>query len=236
VRRGFVTCTVATFLAMSPFTAAQEQRTVLPGADLTISVHDYANVSDASLASAIAQASQAFRRAGLATVWLTCGPRVQAVEPRACASVDETHLMLKILPRAVNAQVKDRLDVLGTALLDDKGGGFFACVYYDHVRRLAEHRALGSEVLGAVLAHEIGHLLLGSNRHSVSGLMSAHWQANELRAISEGAMDFGTAESKSMQKRLHALQSARHSESDELTGNTAKQKSEMAMVAAAGLR
>ena len=55
MRRGFVTCTVATFLAMSPFTAAQEQRTVLPGADLTISVHDYANVSDASLASAIAQ-------------------------------------------------------------------------------------------------------------------------------------------------------------------------------------
>jgi hypothetical protein len=37
------------------------------------------------------------------------------------------------------------------------------------------------ELLGRVIAHELGHVLLGTARHSVNGLMRAEWTEGELR-------------------------------------------------------
>jgi hypothetical protein len=81
---------------------------------------------------------------------------------------DPTHLVLKILPHALSAQVRDRGDVLGEAIVDERGVGYYAYAFYDRVQRVAEERQLGHALLGAVLAHEIGHLLLGSNCHTRS--------------------------------------------------------------------
>jgi hypothetical protein len=61
---------------------------------------------------------------------------------------------------------------------------------------------LGFPVLGYVLAHEIGHLLFGSNSHSVNGIMSPHWNGPELRRISEGNLLFLPDESRMLWKRL----------------------------------
>jgi hypothetical protein len=44
-------------------------------------------------------------------------------------------------------------------------------------------------------------LLLGSASHSPSGIMSAHWDYEELRNVSEGAMWFVPAQSKIMRDR-----------------------------------
>ncbi len=70
---------------------------------------------------------------------------------------------------------------------------------------MAEERRLAHALLGHVLAHEIGHLLLRSNSHSVSGIMSARWTGEELRRLSEGAMFFTPLESKVMAGRLSTL-------------------------------
>jgi len=110
--------------------------------------------------------------------------------------------MLKILPRAISSQARDRSDVLGTALVDEKGVGYYAYVFYDSVRRVGEERKIGHTMLGDVLAHEIGHLLLGSNSHSVSGIMSAHWYGEELRRISEAAMLFTPSQSRMLRDRV----------------------------------
>jgi hypothetical protein len=181
--------------------------------EVTISVHDYANVPTSLLAQAEAHASGIFRQAGLETVWLNCGPKVEAVESKTCYRVDATHLMLKILAHALGAHVRDRNEVLGTALLDEKGVGYYAYAFYDRVRQLADQRSLGYALLGDVLAHEIGHLLLGSNSHSVAGIMCAHWNEKELLNISHGAMWFVSAQSRIMQDRL----CKRHSERMDLT-------------------
>jgi hypothetical protein len=48
-----------------------------------------------------------------------------------------------------------------------------AYVYYDRIAALGERpRALGS-ILGDVIAHELGHLMLPANSHSASGIMRA---------------------------------------------------------------
>jgi hypothetical protein len=177
-------------------------------AEVSISVHDYARVSTSVLVAAEDQAREIFRRAGLETVWRNCSPKLEKHEPESCYFADATHLTLKISPHAMNAQVRDRIDVLGTSYPDEKGAGYFAYVFYDRVRELAERRTLGHGLLADVMAHEIGHLLLGSNSHSRSGIMCGRWEAEQLRSVAEGLMSFAPSESRLMRERLRARQSA----------------------------
>jgi hypothetical protein len=204
------TCCLLTFLAAPAFTFAQNLPTITTlGPEVTISVHDYADVPAPLLAAAEDQAREIFRRAGLETVWLNCSPKLEKIEPGSCYFSDTTHLTLKISPHAMNAKVRDRIDVLGTAYPDVKGAGYFAYAFYDRIQELAQRRGLGHALLADVMAHEIGHLLLGSASHSASGIMCAHWNYEELRNVAEGTMSFIPAQSRIMRDRLRVRQSER---------------------------
>ncbi len=68
-----------------------------------------------------------------------------------------------------------------------------ASVYYEYVERLAKFDGADFElpiVLGCVIAHEIGHLLLGSDSHSRSGIMQARWGRDQLRMAMMGTLHF----------------------------------------------
>jgi hypothetical protein len=204
------TCALLTFLAVTPFAFAQNPPTITSlSPEVSISVHDYADVPTPLLAAAEDQAREIFRHAGLETGWLNCSLKLEKLEPRSCYFSDTTHLTLKISPHAVNAKVRDRIDVLGTAYPDEKGAGYFAYVFYDRIQELAQRRRLGHALLADVMAHEIGHLLLGSTSHSASGIMCAHWNYEELRNVAEGAMSFIPAQSRIMRDRLRVRQSER---------------------------
>jgi hypothetical protein len=210
MNRIFETCSVLMFLAVAPLALAQmpPPPTSL-GPEMSISVHNYADVPTTMLSAAEGQAREIYRRAGLETVWVNCSPKLEKIEPESCHFSDTTHLTLKISPHAFNAQVRDRADVLGTAYPDDKGVGYFAYVFYDRVQELAERQRLGQALLADVMAHEIGHLLLGSNSHSLSGIMCAHWNYDQVRNIAEGVMSFIPSQSRMMRDRLRARQSGR---------------------------
>ncbi len=132
--------------------------------------------------------------------------------PQDCQTVDATHLVLKILPHALNAKVRDRSDVLGAAIVDESGSSYYAYVFYERVQGLAKERRLGSALLANVIVHELGHLLLESNSHAVSGIMSGHWSGEELRKISEGNMFFHASESSVIRDRLISSQGSVFSE------------------------
>lgn len=173
-----------------------------PGLQVNISVYDYAHVPSETLAIAEHSARRMFQQAGVETVWVTCFPKPEKAESNGCSLVDTTHLTMMILPHALTAHLRNRPDALGDALLDERHVGYYAHVFYDRVQRVAEEHGLGYALLGNVLAHEIGHLLLGSNLHSVSGIMSAHWHERELQIISQGSMCFLPSQSRLMKERL----------------------------------
>jgi hypothetical protein len=79
-------------------------------------------------------------------------------------------------------------------------------VFYDSVEKLHQdwHASL-SRVLGHVMAHEIGHLLLGTNAHSPMGIMRPNWQGQELRSIAIGTLLFTREQARSMQTKLFPL-------------------------------
>lgn len=162
-------------------------------------MHDYADVPPLRLAAAEVEARRILGQAGVETVWLSCSPKLEESEPKGCSLVDATHLVLKVLSDTTNARMRDRGDVLGKALLADNRTGYYAYAFLDHIETL--EREVGFAVLGYVLAHEVGHLLLGSNSHAVSGIMSPHWNGPELRRISEGTLLFLPNESRMLRER-----------------------------------
>jgi hypothetical protein len=167
---------------------------------LEVTVYDYAHVPSKTLAKAKQEVQRIFHEAGVETVWVSCLPRPEKIDLNSCSVVDATHLVLKILPHGLTAHVRDRTDVLGNAVLDKNGTGNYTCAFLDHIQALEER--LGFSLMGDVFAHELGHLLLGSNTHSVRGIMSAHWLGTELRLISQGSIGFLPSQSHRMKERM----------------------------------
>ena len=184
-------------LALPPGSA---QTAIPTRLEVIVSVYDHAHVPSKTLAKAKQEVQRIFQQAGVEMVWVSCLPRPEKIEINSCSVVDATHLVLKILPHGLTTHVRDRLDVIGNALLDENGNGYYAWVFLDHIQAL-EGR-LGFALMGHVFAHELGHLLLGSNTHSVSGIMSAHWLGTELRHISQGSIGFLPSQSHRMKERM----------------------------------
>jgi hypothetical protein len=71
-------------------------------------------------------------------------------------------------------------EALGVALLGS-GRPVHALVAYSRVQQLAAGgQADPSTILGDAVAHEVGHLLLGSVKHTPTGLMAGHWSDQDL--------------------------------------------------------
>jgi len=146
-------CTALTFLIGSCGFAQTLPAAMAERPEIIVSVYDYAQMPSQALAAAEKHAQSIFRKAGVKTAWRNCLRKSPDVEVKNCHSVDATHLVMKILPRATATQVRDRDDVLGDAFVDAAGVGFYAYAFYDHIESITAEHKLGPVLLGCVLAH-----------------------------------------------------------------------------------
>ena len=172
------------------------------GAQMTITIHSDAPIPQDVLEQATQEASRIFHRAGVNSVWIACqhsnaGP---STPPDCLSQGDLTHLVLHIVPWA--SQMGD--STFGVAFLSEEGVGTYSDVFYTPTEDLSRHcgASLG-RVLGHVMAHEIGHLLLGTHSHGTVGIMRPQWQGEELRQIGMGTLLFTAEQTRTMHARLH---------------------------------
>jgi hypothetical protein len=59
-----------------------------------------------------------------------------------------------------------------------------------------------SDVLGATVAHEIGHILLGSKAHTRSGIMCSRFQKADMRKAASGELRFTSEQAQRMQANV----------------------------------
>jgi hypothetical protein len=100
-------------------------------------------------------------------------------------------LLVRILPRPLTADPTP--DALGLAM-PTLGRG---AVFLSRVREKVEANPgrVGLPILlGCVLAHEIGHLLLGTVGHAKEGIMSADFQKRELEKAAQRQLVFTAAD------------------------------------------
>jgi hypothetical protein len=163
--------------------------------EITIFVYNSARVSVADLALAERQASMIFREAGIATGWVNC----LGGEYKACRPSGPTQFVLHIVAHGKTSTNA----VFGLAFLGTDGKGRYCNVFYDRIEKMeADSGTNAARLLGTVAAHEIGHLLLGSQSHSAMGLMSAHWGPAELRRVGSGGLKFTTEQAGHMRVNI----------------------------------
>lgn len=187
------------FLAGSSSQARQSSEVVSKDRDLqiTIGVHNYAQVGSGVLLKAERATSQALRNAGISVVWLTCSTSEISPTDAGCANlVGPLRIDLHIESKPTAGRLRQKGDVFGIAA--EGGEGEFGCdawVFYDQVKDSATETGLSlPQILGGIIAHELGHLLLGANSHSRTGLMRAHWSREELLAADLGELGFSNPE------------------------------------------
>lgn len=167
---------------------------------VTVSVYDDARVSDETLARGEGEAAKIFSRAGLEVKWLNC----TATQRDGCGAAQDdvgsgVHLDLRITPKTPGS-LSDI--AFGVAYLGSDGSGRYGDVFWKRVMDL-EKNSKGDValLLGSVMAHEMGHLLLGSNAHAVSGIMRGQWEHGELRRIGMDSLLFLPEQGKRMRER-----------------------------------
>ena len=170
-----------------------------PTIRLAVSVFNDAEVPQKVLQVAQARAETLLHGAGIALTWLDCGTPGNWVQDIGCRDiVFPSHLSVRL---ARNGRHRTG-DVFGESFLDDKGLGNYASVY---VEPLATSKALDviseGDLLGYVVAHELGHLLLGLDSHSADGVMRAKWDFAALQQVAHGTLIFSANEAERMRAR-----------------------------------
>jgi hypothetical protein len=166
--------------------------------EITILVFDSARLTEPAIGEAERQMTAIFRRAGISVAWRNCSLASEEYE-KACHQVPgPTQFVVTIVPRSM----EPAQDVFGVAFLDEKGAGKYADIFFDSIVSLRTGGADQARLLGAVTAHEVGHMLLGSHSHSPWGIMSRHWELDHLRRLDRGALLFTPEQASRMQARL----------------------------------
>ena len=143
--------------------------------------------------------------AGIAVSWSGCWPEAGPLAPACHRPPGFGEVILHVVP-ATDANALNHRQSLGFSLIDrGTSTGTVAHVYPDRVAALAE----GSDadrvcLLGRVIAHEIGHLLMGTNQHSTRGLMRAVWSKPELQRNTPLDWQFSDEDARSMRNLVEA--------------------------------
>lgn len=185
----------------------------------TIHVRNEAGVDSKTLKEAEKVASGIFQEAGVITQWVDAPLTSEDLHE---ASVDPrlfglSQLRVNILPPAMSDRLNMPVGVTGLA----PGAGpdrVLAYVFYDRVEGLAQReaqrqftaqshgtsarRAAAGQILGVVIAHEIGHILLNLAVHTKEGIMRGNWDLHDLREIAYGYLNFTKQQGKVIQSEV----------------------------------
>jgi len=199
--------TVSLILAAPGFGApksAQKGQAVSEG-QVSIRIRDYAHANPLVRQHAEQVAGEILQKAGVATRWIDCP--IGSSGTGACSSpVSTPDFFVNLLPHSMSDRLHQPGGVLGSAI-EGSGNkfGYIASVFYDVARESAAERQVDfGELLGDAIAHELGHLLLGTNSHAGPGLMCAFWSGNQFRLAAQGLLAFSDAETKRIQAAMTA--------------------------------
>jgi hypothetical protein len=165
---------------------------------MTIVVQDLAGLSPTVIKEAETVVTRIYSQIGVQITWREI---VGFEEPTAIAqAADVVHgesiIHVGLLSAGMEHLVRPDRGTLGMALSGTRLVRVFVN-RVEHVARSAQEEV--ADVLGHVMAHEIGHLLLGPDAHSTAGLMAA---TLDLPRIALGGLWFDRAQAAIIQARL----------------------------------
>ena len=163
--------------------------------EIAVQLYNSASAPKGEVQKALGEAGWILSQAGIRAQWVDCGNSVRGgAELRGCQPRTETGLfVLSIVsedPRGPGAA-----EALGFAVFAGRKNG--AVVVYSHIRSALRDNPQYADcnLLGHVIAHELGHLLLRSPQHG-DGVMKADWNGRDFEAMRQRRLKFSLAEAR----------------------------------------
>jgi hypothetical protein len=155
------------------------------GQQMNVAICNLGGVGGSVIAGAKAETALVYRSAGVEIVWHECdtfpSASAQARDPWFIVRLRTDRPPLTVGPAS--------LDVMGKAFVEDHGG-YMADAYFQAIQATSElHRGDSGVLLGFVMAHELGHLLLGAG-HTPDGVMQAAWGQKQMDALRQRWLRF----------------------------------------------
>jgi hypothetical protein len=167
-----------------------------------VRTYNYAAVPGHTLLDAEQHAAEIFRRAGIELAWVDCPVSREEIEKfPVCTQMtnDPRAVTLKILPESMAAGYALPFTNLGLTIQHHA-----SFVFYHRVQQLSNDKGISEPVvLGHIIAHELGHLLLGEGGHSDKGIMMDDLHLKDFRQAEKGTpLTFSTEQAQRMQARM----------------------------------
>jgi hypothetical protein len=167
--------------------------------EITVLVQNSTRLSAEIANESELEAARIFRSAGIAITWVNCFAASRKLEDACQGTPGPGQFVLHIVPTGKTSSDL----VFGLAFLDERGVGKYSDVFLDRIEEACRQSGADlSRLLGAVAAHELGHLLLGSHGHSYSGVMTAVWKERTLSYESMGFLLFTHEQGSMMRARI----------------------------------
>ena len=146
-----------------------------PPVALTVRLYNTSGIPADELAAARESAGAILRDTGINVTFRPCGHLAEATD-----SCDESLKRSEVVVRIIDAppfNVALHPEAYGvTYIVKDTNRGWLATVFADRIGAAAGRVHVNPGTLvGRVMAHEVGHLLLGMDYHGAAGVMRAEW-------------------------------------------------------------
>jgi hypothetical protein len=177
---------------------------------LIIRLYDEVAAPPAILRAATAQAARIFAAAGVQLVWHTASNSAPEAHRLDFSPLQEglrdgrDYLSVRLVSGLPDTAYPD---AVGFALPHARFGAHVTILYdrFDSkFARFGDDKA--AILLGVMIAHEVGHVLLGSADHSAAGLMKGRWNDTEIMLAVTGRLYF----SGEQRQRLREAARRRH--------------------------
>lgn len=172
---------------------------------ITLRVYDYVHMDRQALVAAEAEATAILGQAALESRWEDCptSPAEIASYPGCQSNLGADDFVIRVLPKSMGDPNAKGQDTLGVAYESDGQAAFLCNIFYDRVLNLGQGASATVPVLlGRAIAHELGHLLLGTHSHSTRGIMRAFWSGRDLSLEGRIYMLFTPEQARQMKTRL----------------------------------
>jgi len=187
--------------ALATLPVGAEGREAADHLQITVLVYNHASVEPGTLLAAEKIAAKTYEKSGVAIVWRNCPAETEA--DRCVQTEDLDQLVLNIAHQTQTLTS----DTYGVAFYGHDGFGAVCNVFYDRILELHRsfRRADEPTMLGIIVAHELGHLLLGENSHSATGVMQAVFQYQDFIPTSFGVITFNRQQAQKIRDRLKQI-------------------------------
>jgi len=154
-----------------------------PSVGVTLVVRLYGSgLASRDLQEAVRVARRTLAGSGIHVDWKDCRRSTAASETPLCRQpLGSNESVLRLIP--AGTAMDREAAALGFTLLDQAGRrAVLSTVFMDRVDAVAKRTKIEPALLaGRAMAHELGHLLLGTGGHAATGLMRAFWSDDLLR-------------------------------------------------------